>query len=85
MLKELARLIGVELPIVAERHLKVSFPTRSAAVPRSAPMLIWLDDQHLPWSDDERAALAESEETHGCSANFPGCPRAPRGRPEPTR
>ena len=59
MQKEMARLIGVELPIVAERHFKISFPDTLGAVPRAAPMLIWLDEQHLPWSDDERAALAD--------------------------
>ena len=41
-------MIGVDLPIWAERHLKVSFPDTLGAVPRNAPMLIWLDEQHLP-------------------------------------
>ena len=79
MLKETARFIGVELPIVAERHLKISLPDRIGAVPRGAPMLIWLDDQHLPWSDDERAVLAESEETRWLLRKFPG---GVHGRPD---
>ena len=41
MLKEAARLIGVDLPISAERHFKVSFPDPLGAM-RLAPMLIWL-------------------------------------------
>ena len=50
------------LPIRAERHFKVSFPDTLGALPRNAPMLIWLDEQHLPWSDEERAALAADED-----------------------
>ena len=45
MLKEMAQLIGVELPIIAERHLKMSLSDIHGAVPRGAPMLIWLDEQ----------------------------------------
>jgi len=71
MLKEVARLIGVELPIVAERHLKISFPDSDGVVPRQAPMLIWLDEQYLPWSDDERAVLGEDEDTRWLLGKFP--------------
>ncbi len=80
MQKEIARLIGVELPIVAERHLKVSFPDPLGAM-RLAPMLIWLDEQFLPWSDDERTALAEDEETQYLLGKFPW---GVHGRPEGT-
>jgi len=80
MLKDMARLIGVELPILAERHLKVSFSDPLGAM-RAAPMLIWLDDQYLPWSDDERAALAEDEETQWLLGKFPW---GVHGRPEGT-
>ena len=79
MLREAARLIGVELPVFAERHLKISFPDTLGAVPRGSPMLIWLDDQSLPWSDDERAALAEDQETRWLLGKFP--PGA-HGRPD---
>ena len=79
MLKEMARLIGVELPIVAERHLKISLPDRIGAVSRGAPMLIWLDEQYLPWSDDERAVLAEDEATRWLLRKFPS---GVHGRPD---
>ena len=42
-------------------------------------MLIWLDEQHLPWSDDERAALAEDEETRWLLRKFPA---GVHGRPD---
>lgn len=79
MQKEMARLIGVELPVAAERHQKISFPDAQGAVPRGAPMLIWLDAQRLPWSDDERAALAEDDETRWLLEEFPS---GVHGRPD---
>jgi glycine/D-amino acid oxidase-like deaminating enzyme len=78
MLKEVARLIGVELPILAERHFKVSFPD-PLGVMRPAPMLIWLDEQHLPWGEDERAVLGEAKETQWLLEPFPW---GVHGRPE---
>jgi glycine/D-amino acid oxidase-like deaminating enzyme len=79
MQKEMAELLGVTLPIVAERHLKISFPDTLGAVPRAAPMLIWLDEQDLPWSDDERAALAEDDEARWLLGTFPA---GVHGRPD---
>jgi glycine/D-amino acid oxidase-like deaminating enzyme len=79
MLKDAARLLGVELPIFAERHLKISFPDPAAAVPREAPMLIWLDEQYLPWTEDERAILQERSDTHWLLQKFPA---GAHGRPD---
>lgn len=78
MLHDVAAMIGVELPIVAERHFKVSYPDPLGAM-RGAPMLIWLDEQHLPWSDDERAVLADDDETRWLTETFPW---GVHGRPE---
>ncbi len=77
--KELAAMIGVDLPIYAERHHKVSFADTQSAVPRSAPMMIWLDAQHLPWSDEERAALEQDEDARWLLAPFPA---GVHGRPD---
>lgn len=79
MLKETARLLGLELPIIAERHLKISLPDPAGAVSRAAPMLIWLDEQHLPWSEDERATLAQDEGTRWLLRRFPA---GVHGRPD---
>jgi glycine/D-amino acid oxidase-like deaminating enzyme len=79
MQKELAQLIGIDLPIYAERHHKVSFADMQSAVPRSAPMMIWLDAQHLPWSDEERAALSEDAEARWLLEEFPA---GVHGRPD---
>jgi glycine/D-amino acid oxidase-like deaminating enzyme len=78
MQKEMGGLLGIDLPIVAERHFKVSFPDPLGAM-RPAPMLIWLDEQYLPWSEEERAALAEDEESRWLLEKFPW---GVHGRPE---
>jgi glycine/D-amino acid oxidase-like deaminating enzyme len=79
MLKPVARLIGVELPVVAERHLKISLPDTLRAVPRTAPMSIWLDEQYLPWSEEERAALADDKDASWLLHKFAS---GVHGRPE---
>ena len=79
MQNEIARLIGVDLPIAAECHFKVSFPDTLGALPRAAPMLIWLDEQHLPWSDEERAALVADEDARWLLQTFPA---GVHGRPD---
>ncbi|HRK17478.1 MAG TPA: FAD-dependent oxidoreductase, partial [Hyphomicrobiaceae bacterium] len=79
----LADRVGVSLPIFAERHLKISFADTSGVVPRSAPMLIWLDEQHLPWSADERETLAAEAATRWLTERFPwGAHGRPDGRGE---
>jgi len=62
-LKEVGRMVGVELPVFSELHLKISFKDHLGVVPRNAPMLIWTDPIRLPWLEEERALLSESEET----------------------
>lgn len=67
-----ARLIELELPVFSERHAKIAFTDHRGAIPRDAPLLIWTDPQALGWTDDERAALAESADTAWLLAPFPG-------------
>ena len=81
MQRELAQLIGVDLPLYAERHHKVSFADTLSGVPREAPMMIWLDPQHLPWSEEERAALDEDEEARWLLGRFRrACTAGPTAR-----
>ena len=79
MQNELARMIGVDLPITAERHFKVSFPDTLGGLPRTAPMLIWLDEQHLPWSEEERAVLTADDDARWLLQKFPA---GVHGRPD---
>jgi glycine/D-amino acid oxidase-like deaminating enzyme len=70
-LKEVGGMLGVDLPVYCEPHLKIAFTDALGVVPRSAPLLIWSDAQTLPWTDEERQLLAEDEDTQGLFGLFP--------------
>ncbi|HEY2992292.1 MAG TPA: FAD-dependent oxidoreductase [Methylomirabilota bacterium] len=78
LMKGVGRLLDLDLPVFCERHAKVAFADHLGAMPRSAPMTIWTDPVRLPWSDEERAELAESEHRH-LLEEFPA---GVHGRPE---
>jgi len=71
LLQEVAQLLGVDLPLFSELHIKIAFNDHLRVVPREAPLVIWTDPVHLPWSDEERAFLAESDETRWLLNEFP--------------
>ena len=58
--RRLGDMLGVPLPLYCEQHSKIAFADTLGAIPRSAPFLIWTDPVRVAWSDEERAALAES-------------------------
>jgi glycine/D-amino acid oxidase-like deaminating enzyme len=70
--KDVGGLLGLDLPIFSELHLKSALEDRLGVVDRNAPLVIWEDEQCLPWDDEERAALAESGEAAHLLAPFPG-------------
>jgi sarcosine oxidase, subunit beta len=70
-------MLGIELPVFCEKHAKVAFADELGALPRDAPMSIWIDPVRLPWSDDERGELALSH-GHLLGDMAPGV----HGRPE---
>ena len=61
--KQVGKMIGVEIPVECELHLKVMLNDPHHVIPRDMGLFIWNDPITLPWSDDEKEALAESEET----------------------
>jgi glycine/D-amino acid oxidase-like deaminating enzyme len=71
MQKEVGRMVGVDLPIFSELHLKMAFTDHLGAVPRNAPMLIWTDPISLPWSEEERAMLSDPGETRWLLEELP--------------
>jgi glycine/D-amino acid oxidase-like deaminating enzyme len=77
--RQVGRMVGVDLPVVCELHPKIAFSDHLSAVPYSAPLYYWTDPQMLPWSEEERAVLRESEETRWLLEPFP---HGPHGHPE---
>jgi glycine/D-amino acid oxidase-like deaminating enzyme len=59
MLREVGALLGLELPVFSELHLKVSIEDHLGVVPRDAPFMIWEDPQRLDWSEEECDFVAE--------------------------
>lgn len=55
---EVARLLGVELPVHHELHAKATFDDHLGVVPRDLPLMIWNDPLRLEWSEEERRDLA---------------------------
>lgn len=70
-LKQVGQMLGVDLPVHTELHLKAAIKDPLGAVRRDAPLLIWTDPQMLAWQDEERQALAEEEETRWLTETFP--------------
>lgn len=56
----LAAMVGLDLPISSELHLKVAFHDHLEVIPRDAPMFIWSDRQTIPWDADEARALQDA-------------------------
>ena len=71
-LKPVGRLVGVDLPVYTELHLKVAMHDSLGAVPREAPLLIWIDAQTLPWTAEEGDLLGEDEATRWLLGEMPG-------------
>jgi len=82
-LKSVGNLLGMELPVYTELHLKAAIKDPLGVVGRDAPLLIWNDAQSLPWEDDEHEALAEDDGTRWLTEPFPsGVHTRPEGMGE---
>ena len=64
-------MLGLELPVFSELHLKASFEDRLGAVPRDLPLVVWDDPQRLAWTDEERAALGADPATAHLAGTLP--------------
>lgn len=78
-LPDVAALIGSELPVHSELHLKVAFKDTRGVVPREAPMLIWNDPQRIGWSEEERRLLVEQGRTDLLGQLPAACHARPEG------
>ncbi len=70
-LGQVGNLLGVQLPVRTELHLKVSFNDHLRVLDRDAPLLIWDDTQFLPWDRAEHASLQSDSSTRWLTESFP--------------
>jgi len=78
-IQQIANMMSTELPISNILQQKITFEDTAKAIPRKMPFAIDLDSQHIDWTDEERALLAESSEHAWLTQEFPG---ATHCRPE---
>ena len=76
---EVAAMLGEELPVTSELHLKVAFKEHQRVVPPDAPLLIWSDPQRIGWSPEVAGMLGEDPATRFLLEELPA---ACHGRPE---
>lgn len=82
-LKNVGQMLGLDLPVYTELHLKVSFKDHLGAVGRDAPLLIWDDEQFLPWNNAEKDELRGDPESRWLTEMFPvGVHTRPEGTGE---
>jgi glycine/D-amino acid oxidase-like deaminating enzyme len=72
LVQSVGQLLGLEIPVIHELHLKIALKDHLGIVPRDAPLMIWTDPQYLPWTADERADLAASDDTRWLLEELPG-------------
>jgi len=82
-LKEIGRLLEVDLPVENKLHLKMSLRDHLRVIGRNAPLLIWSDPQELEWSMEEREFLRADPQTRALLSTLPpGAHVRPEGRGE---
>ena len=59
--REVAAMLGIDLPVFSEMHLKISVEDTLGIIDRNTGLVILDDAQELPWTDEERAELAADE------------------------
>jgi glycine/D-amino acid oxidase-like deaminating enzyme len=80
MLKDVGHMVGADLPVFCELHLKVAMKDPLGVLDRSAPMVICYDAQTLEWSAEEKEMLAEDPELKLLTGRLPwGAHTRPEG------
>jgi glycine/D-amino acid oxidase-like deaminating enzyme len=69
---EVDGMLDERLPVACVFQQKIAFEDRGAAIPRAMPFAIDLDEQQIPWSEEERAILAGEPEAASLLATMPG-------------
>ena len=82
-LKHVGKLLGIDIPVQTELHLKIAFKDHLSVVGRDAPLLIWDDPQSLPWDVEERVLLKNDPDSSWLTESFPsGAHTRPEGSSE---
>lgn len=69
--KQVGQLLGVDVPLFSEMHLKVAFEDTLGVVDRNTGLVILDDAQTLSWSEEERAELEADDSTRWLTQPMP--------------
>ncbi len=69
--KQVGKLLGLDLPVHAELHVKVAIDDHKQIIPRDMPLTLWADPVQLEWTDEERAFLAGDDESRWLLEKLP--------------
>ena len=72
LLKPVASMIDVDMPVYNELHGNIAFNDPEGIISRDAPMMIWEDPIVPYWSEEENKELGENEETRWLTEEFVG-------------
>jgi len=70
-LKDVGALLNLELPVHNELHAKISIHDTLGVFPRQAPLLIWTDEQKIPWREEEIDSIREDPDLGYLLGTFP--------------
>ncbi|GAB4423087.1 MAG: FAD-dependent oxidoreductase [Chloroflexi bacterium OHK40] len=81
--KPVGAMLGLELPVFCELHMRATFEGDATTIPMAAPLVIWMDPTSLYHSARERAELERREDGPALLAPYPpGVHLRPAGTPE---
>lgn len=79
-LAEVGQMLGVEIPVINELHVKSGIEDVEGVIGRDAPLVICADEQSLNWENDERQFLSEDEKSSWLLEKLPfGAHTRPEG------
>jgi len=71
-IQQIAKMLGVTLPVHNTLQQKIAFEDTGKTIPRDMPFAIDLDDQSIDWTPEERQLLKDSEEHQWLTELMPG-------------
>ena len=82
-LPQVAAMLHIQLPVFSVLQQKIAIQDPLGIVPREAPFTIFLDAQHIDWSDEEKALFQTETEYRWLLDKFPeGLHIKPEGGPD---
>jgi sarcosine oxidase subunit beta len=70
-MKDIGNTMGLNIPVFCELHKKASINDHQKIIPREMPLIIWLDTQFLPWTEQEHHEIESDPDLMWLLEEFP--------------